>query len=155
MRTTRSHSPMATPLQEYRRQLSSDGPERPASTQTEYPTRVPAAEAADVGASYTDLFGDPGGDHVTVAGQARISRGSRYRDLHVHLPGLARSYDQASAATAGTSCLCAYCPRISGYYETMVRSLLWSFKKSLLLRETFLGRSFLEGSWVGHHKNDG
>jgi hypothetical protein len=40
-------------------------------------------------------------------------------------------------------------------YKTIATSLLWSFKKNLLLRRLFLGKSFLEGSWVGHHKNNG
>jgi hypothetical protein len=40
-------------------------------------------------------------------------------------------------------------------YKTIASSLLWSFKKNLLLRKLFLGKSFLEGSWVGHHKNNG
>src|SRR5689334_1886744 len=40
-------------------------------------------------------------------------------------------------------------------YKTIASSLLWSFKKNLLLRKLFLGKSFLEGSWVGHHKKNG
>jgi len=40
-------------------------------------------------------------------------------------------------------------------YKTIASSLLWSFKKSFLLRRFFLGKSFLEGSWVGHYKNNG
>jgi len=31
-------------------------------------------------------------------------------------------------------------------YKTIATSLLWSFKKNLLLRRLFLGESFLEGS---------
>ena len=31
-------------------------------------------------------------------------------------------------------------------YKTIATSLLWSFKKNLLLRRLFLGKSFLEGS---------
>lgn len=40
-------------------------------------------------------------------------------------------------------------------YKTIATSLLWLFNNSLLLRKRFLGQSFLEGSWVGHHNKNG
>jgi hypothetical protein len=41
-----------------------------------------------------------------------------------------------------------------GVYRLLSSGFLWFFGKSIFLRELILGRSFLEGTWVGHYLHD-
>ena len=41
-----------------------------------------------------------------------------------------------------------------GVYRLLSGALLWLFGKSLYLREIILGKSFLEGTWVGHYTHN-
>jgi hypothetical protein len=53
----------------------------------------------------------------------------------------------ASAVVAGLSSV--------GLYKSLLALFVWVFSKSLWLRRRLLGKSFLEGTWVGHYERQG
>jgi hypothetical protein len=67
--------------------------------------------------------------------------------LQPYLTGLSARYQIAGSVAAGLVSV--------GIYRLLAVGLLWVFKKSQLLRKLMLGKSFIEGTWVGHYIHEG
>jgi hypothetical protein len=57
------------------------------------------------------------------------------------------SYQIAGSVAAGLASV--------GIYRLLAGGLLWLFQRWQLMRKLMLGRSFLEGTWVGHYVHGG